>query len=89
MSSKYLLEALHRQTATGEAMSVADSFLNGTVRLVYRHRPDGLITRWRVEGPGLPVPAEFKTEAEARRFIRGRWDIYSHPQQRNELWGDL
>ena len=84
MHSEYLLEALHRQTATGEAVSVADSFMGGAIRLVYRHRPDGIITRWRVEGPGLPVPAEFKTETEARKFIRGRWGIDSHTKQ----WGE-
>lgn len=84
MTSKYLLESLHRQTATGEAVGVAESYRGGAIRLVYRHRPDGIITRWRVEGPGLPAPAEFRTEAEARRFIRCRWGIDPHTKQ----WGE-
>lgn len=46
MSSNYLLESLHRQTATGLTVGVEDSFLHNTVRLVYRTRPDGVITSW-------------------------------------------
>lgn len=84
MSSKYLLESLHRQTATGLTVGVEDSFLHNTVRLVYHARPDGVITSWQVEGPDLPAPAVFKTEAQARAFIRGRWGIYPHTKK----WGE-
>lgn len=83
MSSKYLLESLHRQTATGLTVGVEDSFLNGTVRLVYRARPDGVITSWQVEGD-LPAPAVFKTKEQAQAFIRGRWGIYPHTKK----WGE-
>ena len=73
MTSKYLLESLHRQTATGEAVGVAESYRGGAIRLVYRRRQNGVITKWRVESAELPAPAEFRTEAEARKFIRCRW----------------
>lgn len=75
MSSNYLLESLHRQTATGLTVGVEDSFLHNTVRLVYRTRPDGVITSWQVEGPDLSAPAVFKTKEQAQAFIRGRWGI--------------
>lgn len=80
MTSKYLLESLHRQTATGEAVRVAESYRGGAIRLVYRRRQNGVITKWRVESAELPAPAEFKTEAEARKFIRCRWAIDTRKQ---------
>ena len=77
MTSKYLLESLHRQTATGEAVGVAESYRGGAV---YRRRQNGVITKWRVESAELPAPAEFRTEAEARKFIRCRWAIDTRKQ---------
>ena len=80
MTSRYLLESLHRQTATGEAVGVAESYRGGAIRLVYRRRRDGVITRWRVESAELLAPAEFRTEAEGRKFIRYRWAIDTRKQ---------
>lgn len=75
MKSSYLLQALHRQTAAGASVGVADSFRGETIRLVYQTRPDGVISGWQVESAELPTPATFKTEYQARAFIRNRWMI--------------
>lgn len=84
MSSKYLLEQLHRQTMDGYQVTVAESLMNDTVRLVYRKRRDGLIIGWYVEGPGLAAPLKCRSEQEARDYIRDRWRINPHVKQYGE-----
>lgn len=39
MSSKYMLEQLHRHTANGYPVTVAESLMNDTIRLTYQTRP--------------------------------------------------
>ena len=70
MSSKYMLEQLHRHTANGYQVTVAESLRNDTIRLTYQTRPGGRIVGWYVEGPGMSFPLKFKTEQEARELIR-------------------
>ena len=54
MSSKYMLEQLHRHTMGGYQVTVAESLRNDTIRLTYQTRPGGRIVGWYVEGPGEP-----------------------------------
>lgn len=84
MSAKTLLANLHSQTAGGLPVHVEDSFLGGTVRLVYRYQPCGQIVNWQVEGPGMSFPLKFKTEQEAREYIRRRWNL----EPRTKRWGE-
>lgn len=84
MNAKYLLNGLRGQVNDGCTLHVADSFQGGVIRLVYRVRPDGIITGWQVEGPGLDFPATFPGEEQARAFIRGRWGI----DPRTKRWGE-
>ena len=81
MSSKYMLEQLHRHTANGYPVTVAESLRNDTIRLTYQARPGGTIVGWYVEGPGMSFPLKFKTEHEAREYIRRRWNINPHVKQ--------
>ena len=67
MTSKYLLESLHRQTATGEAVGVAESYRGGAVRLVYRRRQNGVITKWRVESAELPAMSRQGPPGQVKR----------------------
>lgn len=62
MSSKYMLEQLHRHTMGGYQVTVAESLRNDTIRLTYQARPGGTIVGWYVEGPGMSFPLKFKTE---------------------------
>ncbi len=39
---------------------------------------------WYVEGPGMSFPLKFKTEQEAREYIRRRWNINPHVKQYGE-----
>lgn len=84
MSSKYMLEQLHRHTANGYQVTVAESLRNDTIRLTYQTRPGGRIVGWYVEGPGMSFPLKFKTEQEAREYIRRRWSINPHVKR----WGE-
>ena len=84
MSSKYMLEQLHRHTANGYPVTVAESLINDTIRLTYQTRPGGRIVGWYGEGPGMSFPLKFKTEQEAREYIRRRWNINPHVKQYGE-----
>lgn len=84
MSSKYMLEQLHRHTMGGYPVTVAESLRNDTIRLTYQTRPGGRIVGWYVEGPGMSFPLKFKTEQEAREYIRRRWNLEPHTKR----WGE-
>lgn len=43
MSSKYMLEQLHRHTANGYQVTVAESLRNDTIRLTYQARQGALL----------------------------------------------
>lgn len=84
MSSKYMLEQLpppHSQRLPGHC---GRSLMNDTIRLTYQTRPGGRIVGWYVEGPGMSFPLKFKTEQEAREYIRRRWNINPHVKQYGE-----
>lgn len=84
MHSENLLNTLHSMTLNGQSLAVADTLKGGAIRLSYRHRPDGIITKWYVEGPGVCPAKGFQTEAEAREFIKCRWNI----EPRTKQWGE-
>ena len=84
MSSKYMLEQLHRHTRDGYQVTVAESLMNDTIRLTYQARPGGIIVGWYVEGPGMSFPLKFKSEQEARDYIRRRWNL----EPRTKRWGE-
>lgn len=60
MSSKYMLEQLHRHTANGYPVTVAESLMNDTIRLTYQTRPGGHYCGLVCRGAGHVVSAEIQ-----------------------------
>ena len=70
-----LRQNLRNQASAGGHVTVAKSYLDDTVRLVYRKQPGGAISDWQVESGTFPPPMHFQTREDAEAYIRHRWGI--------------
>jgi len=84
LSANDLLRSLRQQTFAGDSVRVVDSFLQGRVRLVCCARADGIVTGWLIEDSKRQTPCFFRTEQDARQYIRTRYSLEPYTKR----WGD-